>query len=121
MTTDLTPKSARLFRRVAAKASPQRALAIRAALQQLDLANELRAAIEADGVLLRSRRSGLSRPHPALRSEQQARARFLRQWNRLGLTWDSHIDGVVTADDMEARRVEGAKEAWPSSSGEAAD
>lgn len=67
--------------------SIERQVALAEALVDLDRADAMRRIIDAEGgPLEKSRRSGLSRVHPAVRLEAEARRRFLAAWRALHLT-----------------------------------
>ena len=61
-----------------------RAALIENALLILDRADQCRAIIEQDGILVKSERSGLDHPHSLLRQEAALRASFEKAWRKLG-------------------------------------
>lgn len=65
--------------------SPERLELVRAALESLDLADKAREVIEREGFIIVSRRSKITRAHPLLRTEADARRTFATIWLRLQL------------------------------------
>ncbi|MCX7011322.1 MAG: P27 family phage terminase small subunit [Candidatus Sumerlaeota bacterium] len=66
------------------KSAPRLAL-LEQALLALDRADEAARTIAEEGVVVRSKRSGVSRAHPAIRIETEARRQFTAIWKQLGL------------------------------------
>ena len=67
--------------------SVERQVLLQSALEDLDRVDALREQIAREGAMQTSERSGLSRAHPALKIEAEARRRFLAAWRTLDLTW----------------------------------
>jgi phage terminase small subunit len=90
----LSERAAALWSAIAGRRarSPERLALLCFALEALDLASAARAQIVSDGVVEGSKRSRVTRVHPAVRVEAQARAEFLKIWGVLGLAWDGDLD-----------------------------
>jgi hypothetical protein len=94
---DLSKKSAAIWRDIVVtrcRSAERRAL-LGEALRALDRADSARALAERDGLIQRSRKSGIRRLHPALRIEETDRRRFQRLWLALNLVFDPVVDGRV--------------------------
>ena len=89
----LSARSKELWRELVRRRadSAERQALLLAGLEDLDRVAVMRELIARDGVMLTSRRSGLSRVHPAVKLETDARRRFVRIWKTLGLNWPAGI------------------------------
>jgi len=89
----LGPRATRLWRKlVPERARSQERLALlEIALSALDRADQAREIVAREGLVVTSERSGLSRPHPAIRIENVARAEFLKVWWILGFE-SNHVE-----------------------------
>jgi phage terminase small subunit len=67
--------------------STERRTLLLMALEDLDRIDALRELVAREGVFQKSTRSGLDRPHPAIRLEADARRRFIGAWRLLRLVW----------------------------------
>lgn len=65
--------------------SPERRALLEDGLRARDRADAARELLHRDGLLVKSERSGLEHPHPALRVLEAAEAAFSRAWRRLEL------------------------------------
>jgi phage terminase small subunit len=86
----LSERSAALWRDLVPRrvASLQRQQLLVEGLRSLDRIEEARRVIAAEGLILRSARSGVAHAHPAVAIERQARVSFFRIWRELGLVVD---------------------------------
>ena len=73
--------------------SDGRLILLEQALLALDRAEEAREAVNHDGLLSVTRRSGVTHINPAARIERENRQLFARIWKSIGLGWNSAIDG----------------------------
>ena len=80
-------------------------------LMARDRMNAARASIDAANILQKPRKGRIGRPHAACRTEQAARADFLRCWHRLGLDRPPQpkriLVGTGTLAAAEEMRVSG--------------
>jgi phage terminase small subunit len=68
------------------------------ALRAMDRANQAREILKAEGLLGKSKRSGLSRRHPACEILTDAERHFRRIWKGLGLYGNAVQDGFTYVD-----------------------
>ena len=83
----LSPRGRQLWGEVgptAAKTAGRQAL-LQAALECLDTADAARRLVEAEGLIVKTERSGVAHVHPGVRVEREARGQFARIWKELGL------------------------------------
>jgi phage terminase small subunit len=71
-----------------------RQVLLQAALESLDLADQARAAIVAEGLTATTKGTGMVHVHPLVPVEQEYRRQFLAAWRILHLDWDTRIDAV---------------------------
>lgn len=67
-------------------------LVLRVALEAFDRLCEARKMISRDGIVIKNRRTGGMRAHPAILIEKESRLGLLRAWRQLGL--DIELPGV---------------------------
>ncbi len=75
-----------------AKSRERQALIV-VALEALDLADECRAQVRAEGMTNKTKTTGAIHVHPLMKVEKDQRALFARVWGQLYLTWSPAIDG----------------------------
>ena len=93
----LSERSKTLWRAVVpsrAKSAERQALVI-VALEALDLADECRDRVRAEGMTATTKRTGAIHVHPLMRVEKEARSTFSKIWGQLNFQWNSRIDGRV--------------------------
>jgi phage terminase small subunit len=92
----LSERACRLWRKLVPNRarSQERIALLTLALEALDRADQARAIVAGEGLVVTSERSGLSRPHPALRIEAQARAEFIKVWRVLEFDWCGSEDST---------------------------
>jgi phage terminase small subunit len=78
--------------------NPAQVAAFVEGLRAMDRANEARVILKKDGLLGKSKRSGLSRRHPAVDILENAEAHFRKIWRRLELFKNSERDGFTFVD-----------------------
>ncbi len=91
----LSERSATLWRAVVpsrAKSAERQALVI-VALDALDLADECRARVQAEGMTSTTKSTGAIHVHPLMRVEKEARSTFSKIWGQLNFQWNHTIDG----------------------------
>ena len=91
----LSERSKALWRAVVpsrAKSAERKALVI-AALDALDLADECRIRVRAEGLTATTKTSGTVHVHPLMRVEKEARSTFSKIWGQLNFQWNHTIDG----------------------------
>jgi phage terminase small subunit len=57
-------------------------------LEALDTADQARRIIAAEGLIVKTAKSGVSHLHPAAKLEREARGQFTKIWTVLNLRWD---------------------------------
>jgi len=62
-------------------------------LEALDRADAARSAVETQGLLSVTAKTGAVHVNPAVKIERESRAQFTRIWAALNLQWDPQIDG----------------------------
>ena len=75
-----------------AKSAERQALVI-AALDALDLADECRARVQAEGMTSTTKTTGAVHVHPLMKVEKEQRSLFARLWGQLNFQWNATIDG----------------------------
>ena len=75
-----------------AKSAERQALVI-VALDALDLADECRARVQAEGMTSTTKSTGAIHVHPLMRVEKEARSTFSKIWGQLNFQWNHTIDG----------------------------
>ena len=65
--------------------TPSRQTLLLAGLEALDRSEQCRLAIEQEGMVTITARSGVGHPHPLLRIEKEAKSLFAKIWNQLKL------------------------------------
>ncbi len=91
----LSERSAALWRAVVpsrAKSAERQALVI-AALDALDLADECRARVRAEGLTATTKTTGAVHVHPLMKVEKEQRSLFAKIWGQLNFQWNQTIDG----------------------------
>ncbi len=91
----LSERSAALWRAVVpsrAKSAERQALVI-AALDALDLADECRARVRAEGLTATTKTTGAVHVHPLMKVEKEQRSLFAKIWGQLNFQWNHSIDG----------------------------
>ncbi|MBN2295448.1 MAG: hypothetical protein JXM70_23660 [Pirellulales bacterium] len=61
---------------------------VQSGLESLDRANQARALIDAEGIIVNPEGGKMLHLHPAIRLEKESRAAFERAWKTLELFWD---------------------------------
>ena len=93
----LSERSATLWRAVVpsrAKSAERRALVV-VALVALDLADECRERVRAEGLTTVTKTTGAVHVHPLVKVEKEQRSLFTRVWCQLNFSWNARIDGRV--------------------------
>ena len=62
-------------------------------MEALDRAELAKAVIEKEGLFYTNLSTGAIHAHPAAKIENEARAHFLKAWDRLALAWRHNLDG----------------------------
>jgi phage terminase small subunit len=91
----LSERSAALWRAVVpsrAKSAERQALVI-TALDALDLADECRARVRAEGLTATTKTTGAVHIHPLMKVEKEQRSLFAKIWGQLNFQWNQTIDG----------------------------
>lgn len=65
---------------------------LQVALEALDRADQARAIVDREGLTTTTETTGAVHVHPALKIEKDARADFMRAWDKLFLHWDPEVD-----------------------------
>lgn len=63
------------------------------ALEALDSADSARRIIAAEGLIVRTGKSGVAHLHPAAKAEKESRAAFMSAWHQLDLHWPEDGEG----------------------------
>jgi phage terminase small subunit len=63
------------------------------ALAALDRLNEIRVALEKEGLTTKNEKTGMVHVNPLLKAEKDARTLFSRLWGQLSFQWCMSIDG----------------------------
>ena len=91
----LSERSAALWRAVVpsrAKSAERQALVI-VALDALDLADECRVRVRAEGLTATTKTTGTVHVHPLMKVEKEQRSLFAKVWGQLNFQWNQTIDG----------------------------
>ena len=75
-----------------AKSAERQALVI-AALDALDLADECRERVRAEGLTTVTKTTGAVHVHPLMKVEKEQRSLFVKIWGQLNFQWNHTIDG----------------------------
>ena len=75
-----------------AKSAERQALVI-VALDALDLADECRVQVRAEGLTTVTKTTGAVHIHPLVKVEQEQRSLFSKIWGQLNFQWNRDIDG----------------------------
>ena len=73
--------------------SPERQALVIAALDALDLADECRVQVRAEGLTARTKTTGAVHVHPLVKVEKEQRSLFAKVWGQLNFQWNQSIDG----------------------------
>ena len=76
--------------------SAERQLLVIVALECLDLADECRDRIRAEGMTTVTRKTGAVHVHPLAKVEKEQRAMFVKVWGQLNFQWNHDIDGGIS-------------------------
>ena len=66
---------------------------LRLAFELLDDYSALKETIRREGFTIESKRSGLPRRHPLLRDYFELQKELIRTWTKVGLHWETDVDG----------------------------
>ena len=93
----LSERSKALWRAVVpsrAKSAERQALVI-VALDALDLADECRARVRAEGLTSTTKTTGAVHVYPLMKVEKEQRGLFSKIWGQLNFQWNRAIDGML--------------------------